>query len=89
MIFGVVTGINTILIPLFLASILPGSMAAPAGTLNQVFIVLGAFTGELMGAFLVEGQQYSEAWRLILALPIVPALIRQYYLSHYFPYTCP
>ena len=44
-IFGFVTGINTIIIPLFLASILPGSMAAPAGTLNQFFIVLGVFAG--------------------------------------------
>lgn len=42
---GFVTGINTILIPTFLTSILPGSMGASAGTLNQFFIVFGFLTG--------------------------------------------
>lgn len=47
--FGFVTGINTILIPTFLTSILPGAMGAPAGTLNQFFIALGIFMGFWMG----------------------------------------
>jgi hypothetical protein len=54
-IFGFVTGINTILIPTFLTSILPGPMGAPAGTLNQFFIVLGIFSGFWMGYLVVDG----------------------------------
>lgn len=38
--FGIVTGINTILIPTYLTSVLPGSMGGPAGTLNQLFITI-------------------------------------------------
>jgi len=47
--FGFITGINTILIPTFLTSILPGSMGAPAGTLNQFFIVFGFLAGFWVG----------------------------------------
>ena len=54
-IFGVVAGINTILIPTYLTSVLPGAMGGPAGTLNQLFIVIGIFFGFWMG-FIVVGQ---------------------------------
>lgn len=54
-IFGVVAGINTILIPTYLISVLPGAMGGPAGTLNQLFIVIGIFFGFWMG-FIVVGQ---------------------------------
>lgn len=53
-IFGFVTGINTILIPIFLTSILPGPMGAPAGTLNQLFIVLGIFIGFWIGNLVIN-----------------------------------
>ena len=52
--FGIVTGINTILIPTYLTSVLPGSMGGPAGTLNQLFITIGIFFGFWMG-YLVVG----------------------------------
>lgn len=48
-VFGIVTGINTILIPTYLTSVLPGSMGGPAGTLNQLFITIGIFFGYWMG----------------------------------------
>jgi MFS family permease len=54
-IFGLVAGINTIIVPTYLTSILPGSMGGPCGTLNQLFIVVGIFLGYLMG-FLVVGE---------------------------------
>ena len=54
-IFGVVAGSNTILIPTYLTSVLPGAMGGPAGTLNQLFIVIGIFFGFWMG-FIVVGQ---------------------------------
>jgi len=53
--FGIVTGINTILIPTYLTSVLPGSMGGPAGTLNQLFITIGIFFGFWVG-YIVVGE---------------------------------
>ncbi len=83
-VFGLVTGINTILIPTYLTSVLPGAMGGPAGTLNQLFITIGIFFGFWMG-YLVVGESASEmGWRFIVGLPILPALIR----LHTQPKTC-
>lgn len=54
-VFGVVAGINTVIVPAYLTSILPGSMGGPCGTLNQLFIVIGIFFGFAMG-FIVLGE---------------------------------
>ncbi len=86
--FGIVTGINTILIPTYLTSVLPGSMGGPAGTLNQLFITIGIFFGFWMG-FLVVGEEVSTmGWRLIIGLPIIPALIRLHTSQNVYPYLC-
>jgi hypothetical protein len=53
-------------------------MGAPAGTLNQVFIVLGIFIGLCTSYF-------AFAWRTVILLPILPALIREWCLKEYFP----
>jgi len=52
--FGLATGVNTILIPTYLTSVIPGSMGGPAGTLNHLLITIGIFVGFWMG-FLVLG----------------------------------
>lgn len=86
--FGIVTGINTILIPTYLTSVLPGSMGGPAGTLNQLFITIGIFFGFWMG-YLVVGEEVSTmGWRFIIGLPIIPALIRLHTAQNVFPYLC-
>jgi MFS family permease len=88
-VFGLVTGINTILIPTYLTSVLPGSMGGPAGTLNQLFITIGIFFGFWMG-YLVVGEESSEmGWRFIIGLPILPALIRLHTAQNVFPYLPP
>jgi MFS family permease len=85
-IFGIVVGINTIIIPTYLTSVLPGAMGGPAGTLNQLFIVIGIFFGFWMG-FIVVGQDILVAnWRFIIALPIIPALIRLHTAQNVYPY---
>lgn len=84
-VFGIVTGINTILIPTYLTSVLPGSMGGPAGTLNQLFITIGIFFGFWMG-YLVVGEETSEmGWRFIIGLPILPALIRLHTAQTVYP----
>jgi MFS family permease len=83
--FGIVTGINTILIPTYLTSVLPGSMGGPAGTLNQLFITIGIFFGFWVG-FIVVGEEASDmGWRFIVGLPILPALIRLHTSQNVFP----
>jgi len=83
--FGLVTGINTILIPTYLTSVLPGSMGGPAGTLNQLFITIGIFFGFWVG-YLVVGEEFSTFyWRFIIGLPIIPALVRLHTAQNVFP----
>lgn len=84
--FGLAVGINTIIIPTYLTSVLPGSMGGPAGTLNQLFIVIGIFFGYWMG-FVVVGDEVSEmGWRFVIGLPIIPALIRLHTAQNVYPY---
>lgn len=84
-VFGLVAGINTIIVPTYLTSVLPGSMGGPCGTLNQLFIVVGIFLGYLMG-FLVVGEESADmGWRMIVGLPILPALIRLHTSQNVYP----
>lgn len=85
-IFGIVTGINTILIPTYLTSVLPGAMGGPAGTLNQLFITIGIFFGFWMGYIVVDQQVSDMGWRFIVGLPIIPAFIRLHTAQNVYPY---
>jgi len=85
-VFGLVAGINTILVPTYLTSVLPGAMGGPAGTLNQLFITIGIFTGFWAG-YLVIGETPSDmGWRILVGLPIIPALIRLHTAQNVYPY---
>lgn len=84
-VFGIVAGINTIIVPTYLTSVLPGSMGGPAGTLNQLFITIGIFFGFWMG-YVVVGESVSDmGWRLIVGLPIIPALVRLHTAQNVYP----
>jgi MFS family permease len=83
---GLVVGVNTIIIPTYLTSVLPGAMGGPAGTLNQLFITIGIFFGFWVG-FLVVGESSGDlAWRIIVGLPILPAIIRLHTAQNVYPY---
>jgi MFS family permease len=84
--FGIVAGINTIIVPTYLTSLLPGSMGGPCGTLNQLFITIGITFGCLMGFLVVDSSSGDMAWRLIVALPIIPALVRLHTVENVYPY---
>jgi MFS family permease len=85
LLLGLVVGLNSIIIPTYLTSCLPGSMDGPAGTLNQLFITIGIFSGYLFGIPLLDCLPEDASWRLVLALPCLPALIRLYTSSNIFP----
>jgi len=53
--FGLVAGINTIIVPTYLTSLLPGSMGGPCGTVNQLFITIGIFFGFWVGFLTIDG----------------------------------
>lgn len=84
-IFGLIIGMNTVLIPIYLTSTLPGSMGGPAGTLNQLFITIGILFGAFMGYLVVEDDDSEMGWRIIIALPIIPSIIRLYTTKIVFP----
>jgi SP family myo-inositol transporter-like MFS transporter 13 len=85
LLFGLVVGINTIIIPTYLTSVLPGSMGGPAGTLNQLFITIGIFFGFFMSFLVIHDTPTDFAWRLLIGLPILPALIRLHTSQNVYP----
>lgn len=62
-------------------------MGGPAGTLNQLFITIGIFFGYLFGLTALDSTLEGNTWRLIIAVPIIPALVRLYTTREFFPYT--
>jgi major inositol transporter-like SP family MFS transporter len=82
---GLAVGLNTIVIPVYLTSCLPGSMGGPAGTLNQLFITIGILFGYLLGLTVIDSSPESFSWRFLIALPIIPAAIRLFTTKNIFP----
>jgi hypothetical protein len=60
-------------------------MGGPAGTLNQLFITIGIFFGYLMTYLALDSSLHDLSWRIIIALPIIPALIRIHTTKNVFP----
>lgn len=85
LLLGLAVGLNTIVIPVYLTSCLPGSMGGPAGTLNQLFITIGILFGYLFGFTVLDSTPDSFSWRLLIALPIIPAAIRIFTTKNVFP----
>lgn len=85
LLLGVIVGLNTIVIPVYLTSCLPGSMGGPAGTLNQLFITIGILFGYLLGFTVIDSSPGGFAWRFLIALPIIPAAIRIFTTKSAFP----
>ena len=83
---GFAVGLNTITIPTYLTSCLPGSMGGPAGTLNQLFITIGIFCGYLFGLGGLNSNLDDFGWRIIIGFPVIPSLLRLYALTNIFPY---
>jgi len=54
LLLGLAVGFNTIVIPVYLTSCLPGSMGGPAGTLNQLFITIGILFGYISGFTVID-----------------------------------
>lgn len=85
LLLGLAVGLNTIVIPVYLTSCLPGSMGGPAGTLNQLFITIGILFGYLFGFTVLDSTPDSFSWRVLIALPIIPAAIRIFTTKNVFP----
>ncbi len=61
-------------------------MGAPAGTLNQFFIVFGILCGFWIGFLVIDFSDDLFYERLLIGIPILPALIRNHCLETYYPY---
>jgi hypothetical protein len=60
-------------------------MGGPAGTLNQLFITIGILFGYLLGYTVIDSSPEGFAWRFLIALPILPALVRIFTNKNIFP----
>lgn len=86
LILGLMVGLNTVVIPTYLTSCLPGSMGGPAGSLNQFFITFGMMLGYVFGLFFYDSSLDNFGWRFLVAFPIIPSLIRIYTTRYIFPF---
>jgi MFS family permease len=85
LLLGIIVGINTIIIPVYLTSCLPGSMGGPAGTLNQLFITIGIFFGYWFSYLTIDSGYHDLGWRIIIGFPILPCLVRLHTTRNVFP----
>ena len=60
-------------------------MGGPAGTLNQLFITIGIFLGYLFNYAALDSGFHDLGWRIVIAFPILPALLRLHTAKNVFP----
>lgn len=82
---GAIIGMNSSVIPAYLVSLSPPSMAGITGSLNQLFITIGIAVAYTMG-FTIGGKGYDgEQWRWVLFLPAFACILRAANLIFYVP----
>jgi MFS family permease len=72
---GVVIGILSCILPLYLNSIAPIPISGKICSLNQIMICLGVITAYLVGFFIPEDKDDEVLWRLVVGFPILPSLV--------------
>ena len=74
---GIITGVNYMVIPLYVREISPPNMSGRAGSYFRIFFTLGIFITFLIALGLQKpANSNDELWRVIFALPCVFALSR-------------
>ena len=84
---GILIGLSTSIIPVFINSIAPSQVSGKIGTYNQLFQVSGVLIAYLMGYSLNDNDKDDEIrWRIFLGLPILAFIGRQLVLQFIYPY---
>ena len=86
-VLGLLMGLSTSIIPVYLNSISPKSISGQIGSYNQLSIVLGIMISYLMGYVIDDGKEADEIrWRIYLGIPILPLLGRIFILQFLYPF---
>ncbi len=74
---GIIIGINSSVIPTYLLSLTPPSMAGATGSLNQLFITIGIAIAYIVGFWITpETTIEGKEWRYVLFVPVFTCMIR-------------
>lgn len=91
---GVIAGVNTALVPVYIKSFSPHELSGKTGTLSQVFQKLGLFSAYIFGLLLPSKKDFHEmketyddqqTWRIVVGYPIIPVILRIVMLHCCFP----
>jgi MFS family permease len=87
LLLGVVLGLSTSIVPVFLNSISPPMISGKIGSLNQLFQVSGV-TFAFLAGYLIDDEDPKDEWRwrIFLAIPIIPFLLRIIILQFFYPF---
>jgi len=83
---GIVIGIMSSILPLYLNSISPVKISGKIGSMNQLLTCLGVITAYLFGYLITEDTEDDMIWRILIGFPIIPSTIAIIGFCFYFPY---
>lgn len=87
LIVGILMGISTSIIPVYINSISPVSIAGKLGTFNQLLIVFGVLVCYSVSFFVDDQDKNDEIqWRIVIGLPIFVFLLRIIILQVFYPF---
>lgn len=71
---GICVGLYSSICPLFINELVPLELAGIMGTMNQIFIILGIITTNVLTLLISDnnkvGSPITKGWRLVFGVPI-------------------
>ena len=79
-ILGLAIGINSSVVPLYIKEISPLALSGLSGSFHQLLITIGILVSYVFGFGLPKsidaGYGTSDWWKIMFAIPMIPAIIR-------------
>lgn len=72
---GIVIGVLSSILPLYLNSLSPLTVSGKIGSMNQLLTCCGVITAYLFGYLITEDKSDELIWRILVGFPILPSSI--------------
>lgn len=85
-VLGIVIGILSSIIPLYLNSITPLSISGKICSLNQILGCTGVIFAYFIGFFITDDKEDEIRWRVMIGFPLLPCIVSIVGLTWFFPF---
>ena len=86
LIYGVIVGVQSSILPLYLNSLAPVSVSGKIGSMNQLLTCYGVITAYLIGFAINQDKTDEIRWRILVGFPMLPSVLSILSFKYYFPY---